>query len=121
MKKNGFIVCTFFLMLTGIIFLIPSNSFAQRGARDPEKMTASLKERLSLNDKQAEAVKEILIAAQDSAKKDMASTATREERRTLMMERMKNTDKKIMELLDDNQKKEYDKVLEERKNRFRNN
>jgi hypothetical protein len=110
------------LFIMGVIFSFSSLINAQNGPGprfDVNTRVKYLKEKLSLNDKQAAEIKKILDAQQDQANKDREQLkGNRDERRKNMMVRAQETDKKINSVLNDKQKEEYKKIVQEREQRW---
>ena len=84
------------------------------------KTIATLTEGLSLSDKQAESIREIMEQNYVLLQEDReAYEGDRETMMTVVRKRMKETDKKIMDLLSDDQKEEYQKYKEEQRENMR--
>ncbi|NTV47363.1 MAG: hypothetical protein HGB11_12780 [Chlorobiales bacterium] len=91
----------------------------ERKARH-QMMVDNMAKRLSLNDKQKEKVASIMNDAQEQAKKDREEAMReRQKRMERMTQKRKETDEKILSLLYDKQKQEFNKMTEERAERVK--
>ncbi|MGE5682285.1 MAG: hypothetical protein ACM34K_15565 [Bacillota bacterium] len=107
------------LFVLGVILSFSATIYAQGRRMDVDTRVNYLKEKLSLSDKQTAEVKKILVAQQEQAQKERAELmGNREEMRKNMMTRAQETDKKITALLDNKQKEEYKKIVQEREERW---
>lgn len=85
-----------------------------------QMMVDDMAKRLSLTDKQKEKFSSILKDSFEQAQKDREEAkAERTKRIERMTERRKETDEKILSLLDDKQKEEFNKMKSERKDRVK--
>jgi Spy/CpxP family protein refolding chaperone len=85
-----------------------------------DQRVSTLTERLSLSDDQAEGVRAILEEHYTLLKEDRETYGDdREAMRQILRGRMRQMDTKIMELLTDEQKAEYEKYKEERREEMR--
>ncbi len=102
------------LILTVLGLAIFSGLAAAKGNKYADKAAehlAFLKSKLNLTDVQAEKVKAILDESQKTAMTDRQKyKGNKDAIRSASMERQKSMDEKIMAVLDENQKKEFDKI-----------
>jgi Spy/CpxP family protein refolding chaperone len=85
-----------------------------------DRRVSALTERLSLSEEQAEGVRAILEEQYELLKEDRETYGDdREAMREIVMGRMKRADAKIMELLTDEQKAEFQKYKKERREEMR--
>ncbi len=101
-----------------VLFLMTvfgTGAFAQRSYSVKDRVD-NLKSRLSLTDKQTAQVDSILTAASDSLQN---LPSDRQERRGAARKIMTEANNQIMNILNDKQKTEFQKMQEERRNRFR--
>lgn len=120
MKKN----ILFIALLVGIVSFSQAQ---QRPQRNPEEMTKRnveiLEKQLSLTSEQKTKVSAILLMqmnSMDSLRKAAEGQGDREAMRTKMQSIHTENQKKIKELLNDEQKKAYEKHLAERRERMNN-
>ncbi|MCK5572047.1 MAG: hypothetical protein KAJ12_04775 [Bacteroidetes bacterium] len=114
------------LAIVALSVTLPTQAVAQGrggGMLNPDRINktiATLTERLSLSDKQAESIREIMEQNYVLLQEDReAYEGDRETMMTVVRKRMKETDKKIMDLLSDDQKEEYQKYKEEQRENMR--
>jgi hypothetical protein len=98
-----------FVLLAMFVFSTASFSQGRMSAKDQVK---ALTERLKLTPDQATKVDSILTATQAQVKQLFQSGTTD---RTAIRKIMENSNTEITKLLDDKQKEEYQKMLDERK------
>lgn len=86
----------------------------------PKERAGELKEKLDLSEQQLVKIEKIFVET-DKKMKAMfeKKSAEREEMHNAMNEVMESTDKEIMKNLNENQKKEFMKLLEERKSEMK--
>lgn len=112
MAKSRFII--FFWV--GFVVLLMEQAVAEQGTNTPrvERRVEMLKERLSLTDSQAEKVRSILEDEQQRAlaDRDRYSENSRAAERA-RLQRRKDTDRKILAVLDAQQRKTYDRIKDE--------
>lgn len=120
MKKN----ILFIALLVGIVSFSQAQ---QRPQRNPEEMAKRnveiLEKQLSLTSEQKTKVSAILLMqmnSMDSLRKAAEGQGDREAMRTKMQSIHTENQKKIKELLNDEQKKAYEKHLAERRERMNN-
>lgn len=110
------------LAVFSVVLFLSAAVYAQGGPGrrfDVNARVSELKERLTLTDKQADDVKKILVASQEEAAKDREKFAGNfDEMRKSRIARFQDQDKKIIALLNDKQKEEYNKVIKEREQRM---
>lgn len=90
------------------------------GARTPEERTKQLTEQLKLNKDQVKKVQAIFQKQQDEMKKTSKNGEGFGDpgSRDKMREQREESNKKIMNILNDKQKAEYKKILEEQRKRM---
>jgi Spy/CpxP family protein refolding chaperone len=105
-----------YLLLTAAV-LVSLAAFAQGpGMMSPDDQLARLTEQLKLTADQQAKIKPILQARSDEMQKLFEDQSTSfEEKRPKMMELRQSTDKKIMEVLNDEQKRQYEKIQQNRR------
>lgn|SRR5690606_2685195 len=113
------------LLMTALLMMVGLSFAQQRGRSTPEERAKGMSERLEKELKLSAAQKDSVYAyslAQNQAMQQ-AFQNNRNGDRQQMAEKMRElrtqTDKKILSVLDDNQKKAYTKLAEERANRMR--
>ncbi|MBU1098696.1 MAG: hypothetical protein KKB34_19650 [Bacteroidetes bacterium] len=111
------------LFLTVIFMFSISIFYAQgrgEGARTPEERTKQLTEQLKLNKDQVKKVQAIFQKQQDEMKKTSKNGEGFGDpgSRDKMREQREESNKKIMNILNDKQKAEYKKILEEQRKRM---
>ena len=104
-----------------ITVVLLSTTLLAQGRMSLEERVEILEERLELNETQKEQVTEILESAfekMSDLRNDQYADRTmmREQMRTLM----KEADDQIINILNDDQKVEYQEIMEERKERMKN-
>jgi hypothetical protein len=101
------------------ILAVTAVAFSQ-GRMDPAERATMLKERLTLTDDQTKTVTEIFTASRDEMMKLRdKSGEDRDAMRAGMQEIRKKTDAKIVALLTDKQKKEFEKLRKEQEEQMR--
>lgn len=107
-----------FFALFVVIFAV--NIFAQPRF-DPKEQLKDLKEKLNLSEDQSKEVETILVDMTEEMKKLREdNTGSREEMFPKMMKIREDANKKIENVLNDDQKKAFKKYLEEREKQRRN-
>lgn len=107
------------VLVASCLFALTAASFSQ-GRMEPAERANMLKERLSLTDEQTKKVTEIFSASRDEMMKLRdASGEDRDAMRAGMQEIRKKTDAKIVALLTEKQKKEFDKLRKEQEEQMR--
>lgn len=101
------------LLITMFSFIISLAVVAQPRFT-PQERLKMLKERLSLTDEQSAKVEKILINS-DKEMKNLRDAENQD--RTEFRKIMENSNQEILKILSDKQKTEYNKMLEERRNR----
>jgi protein CpxP len=117
MKKYS----TFFLLVSILLIVLSacSDTPEPRGRFSPEERVAQLSEDLELSPEQAEQIKQILTEQQEKFAELRGNfTGDRSEMRAAMREVREEFDKKIKEVLNDDQKRKYDQIQAERRQRF---
>jgi Spy/CpxP family protein refolding chaperone len=105
-------------MLTAIaVFILSLSTFAQPQRLTPQERVKALTERLNLTTDQASQIEKIYIQAQDQMKK--MSTDEKPDR-SAMRKMMQDTQTKVVSVLDDKQKVEFQKMQDERRNSMQN-
>lgn len=107
------------LIITIVLFLV-TNIFPQQSSRADARLN-ELKERLKLTDEQTQQVKIILDTNIVEMQNFMQENHSREERREKIVEHTKKVDSQIEQILTEDQKKEYAKMKEERREKMRDN
>lgn len=106
------------LSLFVITLIVSPSLFSQPMMRTPAERAQQLKERLDLSEEQTIAVEIIFEERQKEAAAKMDSLrGDREAMRSFMMAQMEKTDKEIEELLTPEQKKKYEELKKERRER----
>lgn len=103
-----------------VLFIIQTAALAQPPSRMlPEERVAELKNELGLNDEQVAAITKIFQAQDEEMRKMFESAAgDRSAMREAMMQKRKETDEKIIPLLNDEQKAKYAEFQKQRRSRF---
>jgi Spy/CpxP family protein refolding chaperone len=108
------------LGIIALVLLVPVRAWSQRGPMSVEDQVKALTERLSLTKEQVEKATAILTVAQKDGQALRDSLGgDREAMRSAMMAQREKTDKKIGEILTPEQKKKYDEMMKERRERMR--
>ena len=89
------------------------------GARTTEERLEEFSKKLDLNDDQKAQVKTILESAQTEMKELRASDGTRQEKGSRLRELGKEANGKIRAVLNDEQKKKFDELVEQKKSQMR--
>lgn len=85
-----------------------------------EDQVKDLKQKLELTDEQTDQIKNILEEQREQMEKLRENAdGDRSQMRDLFMQVREETDTKIKEILNDEQKEKYDEIQEERRNRMR--
>jgi periplasmic protein CpxP/Spy len=106
-------IIVFSIIIFIIVLIVP---YAQP-RRTPEERAQNLKEQLSLTDEQTSKVEKIYVEADQKFKNELQGNFDRDKFRTIM----DTTNMEIEKLLTDNQKDAFNKLLEERRNRWQGN
>jgi protein CpxP len=102
-----------------LALLVQASSPAQPRRLSPEERTAELKKELSLTEEQAAKVKSIFEQHDKEVRKLFeASGGDRAAMREAMQQKVKETDEKILALLNPEQKAKYRELMKERRARF---
>jgi protein CpxP len=102
-----------------LALLVQASSPAQPRRLSPEERTAELKKELSLTEEQAAKVKSIFEQHDKEVRKLFeASGGDRAAMREAMQQKVKETDEKILALLNPEQKAKYTELMKERRARF---
>jgi len=102
-----------------LALLVQATSPAQPRRLSPEERTAELKKELSLTEEQAAKVKSIFEQHDKEVRKLFeASGGDRAAMREAMQQKVKQTDEKILALLNPEQKAKYRELMKERRARF---
>jgi Spy/CpxP family protein refolding chaperone len=102
-----------------LALLVQATSPAQPRRLSPEERTAELKKELSLTEEQAAKVKSIFEQHDKEVRKLFeASGGDRAAMREAMQQKVKQTDEKILALLNPEQKAKYTELMKERRARF---
>jgi len=102
-----------------LALLVQASSPAQPRRLSPEERTAELKKELSLTEEQAAKVKSIFEQHDKEVRKLFeASGGDRAAMREAMQQKVKQTDEKILALLNPEQKAKYRELMKERRARF---
>lgn len=114
------------LAIVALSITLPAQAVAQGrggGMFNPERldeMMATLTERLSLSDEQADSIRGIMEQNYALLQEDrQAYEGDRETMMIVVRKRMEETDKKITDLLNDEQRTEYQNYREEQRERMR--
>ena len=103
-----------------LIFFIGANRSLAQPRMDVNKQMENLKDRLKLNDDQAAKIKTILVQADsERVKLFELNKGDRDAMRGAMRDLRYDTNRQIKEVLTDDQKTEFDKMREERRNEWR--
>jgi Spy/CpxP family protein refolding chaperone len=103
-----------------LIFFIGANRSLAQPRMDVDKQLENLKDRLKLNDEQTTKIKSILVQADsERVKLFELNQDDRDAMRAAMRDLRDDTDRQINEVLTDDQKAEYKKMKEERRNEWR--
>ena len=119
MKRLNKLAVIGMTMAAVITLSLVNPALAQRDKQGPdperqEKHLAMLKDRLDLSDGQVNEIKAIMKQSRLEAEKDREKMkGDREEARKVREARRKANDEKIKSILNDKQKKEFDKVKDE--------
>jgi hypothetical protein len=84
---------------------------------DPKERTKELKERLKLDEKQTKQIEDIFIKQSEQMQGMFGGGGDREQMREQMMKLREETNKKVEKVLNEKQKAEYKKYLEEMQSR----
>ena len=103
------------LFLSVVACLILAGSVTAQSRFTPQERLQNLKERLNLTQEQSAEVEKILTA---SDKKIQELRESNNSDRTKFREIMDNSNKEIIKVLNDKQKTEFNKMLEERRSRW---
>ncbi|GAB6282849.1 MAG: hypothetical protein STSR0008_15990 [Ignavibacterium sp.] len=107
-------------LVISILFFLVSNIFPQQ-FQGAEVRLNELKERLKLTEEQSQQIKSILDTNIVDMQNFMQENHSREERRKKILEHTKKVDSQIEQILTEEQKKEYAKMKEERREKMRDN
>ena len=102
------------IVLLSLSFFILSLVAVGQPRFTPQERLKMLKERLNLTEEQSQIVEKILIKSDDEMQK-LRSSDNRD--RSQFRAQMDKTNQEIEKVLDENQKAEYNKMLDERRNR----
>ena len=113
-----------FLFLAAVLLTIGNLNAQNRQQRSPEERAKNqserLTEKLKLNDDQKQKVYDIVLKYAKERGTQMSSDMTREQRMEEFQKTQKKESEELKEIFTDEQKKEYDKYLEEMRERRRN-
>jgi septal ring factor EnvC (AmiA/AmiB activator) len=104
-------------ILTAVLLMFTITIQAQMRMSHEERVK-QYQERLKLTDKQTKSIDTILTKMEDKMKS--MNTEDRSQRREAFMKIMDETNKQIEKVLTPTQKDEFNKMLEERRNRMKN-
>lgn len=107
-------------LIVSILFFFVCNIFPQQSQKAEARLD-ELKVRLKLTDEQTQQVKTILDTNIVDMQKFMQENHSREEKREKIVEHTKKVDSQIEQILTEEQKKEYAKMKEERREKMRDN
>lgn len=107
-------------LFLSILFFLVTNIFPQQSQKAEARLD-ELKVRLKLTDEQTQQVKTILDTNIVDMQKFMQENHSREEKREKIVEHTKKVDSQIEQILTEEQKKEYAKMKEERREKMRDN
>ncbi len=107
------------IMIAAIaVFILSLLTFAQPQRLTPQERVKALTERLNLTKDQASQIEQIYIQAQDQMKK--MSTTDGKPDRSAMRKMMQDTQTQVVNVLDDKQKVEFQKMQDERRSGTQN-
>ena len=106
------------ILLFTAAFIVFSFSAAAQNRRSTQERLKMLNDRLNLTEEQSVKIEKILKAADEGIQKLRESQSPD---RTEFRKVMDHTNQEILNILNENQKAEYNKMLEERRNRWRKN
>ncbi|MDP3148639.1 MAG: hypothetical protein Q8N83_05860 [Ignavibacteria bacterium] len=100
-----------------IILFISSSVISAQGRMTHEERVQQYKERLKLTDDQTKKIDAILLKS-EKKREELRNSGDMENIREVMMKNMEETNAQILKILKPAQKVEFNKMVEERKNRM---
>lgn len=100
-----------------VILLISSSVISAQGRMTHEERVQQLKERLILTADQTKKLDAILFKS-EKKRDELRNSSAMDKMREVMMKNMEETNKEILKILKPSQKVEFNKMVEERKNRM---
>src|ERR1700749_1112687 len=121
MKRFWFVLLLLAACMTSSGLLAQERHGGGRQMPSVDDQVADIKKAVNLSDDQSSKVHDILQSQRDKAQQMMQdSSVSREDRRAKMQSLRQESDDGIRALLSDDQKKSFDKYLQDRQNRWNN-
>lgn len=105
------------ILFFAIILFVSSSIISAQGRMTHEERVQQYKERLKLTDDQTKKVDAILLKS-EKKREELRNSGDMDNMREVMMKNMEETNAQILKILKPAQKDEFNKMVEERKNRM---